>query len=413
VNSSKAPLKRGREVIGVLGIYEDVTERKQLEAQLRQAQKLEAIGQLAGGVAHDFNNILAAMMMHLGLLQMKTALDLETRQSLNDLAGEARRAASLTSQLLMFSRRSALVVRPLHLNELTANLLKMLTRLIGENITLNFESGSHLPLVEADAGMLEQVLMNLVVNARDAMPRGGRITISTSVVELNAQRAASNSERQVGQFVCLAVSDTGTGMDETTMKRIFEPFFTTKEVGKGTGLGLATAHGIIAQHKGWVEVESKVGVGTTFRVFLPAVETVADQTPQEGSLQPMRRGRETILLVEDEDELRQMVARTLRILGYIVYEATNGPEALVLWEKRGGEVDLLFTDMVMPGGVTGLELMERLQRLKPDLKVIISSGYSAEIAQIGVPDKTGVVYLPKPYEARTLAEVVSDCLKKA
>ena len=310
----------------------------------------------------------------------------------------------------MFSRRSVLAVKPLDLNEVVANLLKMLRRLIGEHIDLRFDGKSALPLVEADAGMMEQILMNLVVNARDAMPKGGRITISTTPAEVNAVHAATDPNRRAGRFVCLSVSDTGCGMDATTLKRIFEPFFTTKEAGKGTGLLLATAHGIVAQHKGWVEVDSAVSVGTTFRVYLPAAaQSQAEVAPAPQS-EPVQRGRETILLVEDELPVRRVVGRSLRALGYQVHEAGNGQEAMTLWQTHGAQVDLLLADMVMPEGMTGLELAEQLQALKPGLKTIISSGYSAEIVHAGIPTKAGIIYLPKPYATRVLADTIRHCL---
>ena len=399
--------------VGVVITYTDITERKRLESQLRQAQKLEAVGQLAGGIAHDFNNILAAILMHLGLLQTSPALDEETRQSLKDLDAEARRAATLTRQLLMFSRRSVLSIRPLDLNEVVANLLKMLIRLIGENVQLRFEGASALPAVAADAGMMEQVLMNLVVNARDAMPRGGRITISTDLATLIEADLAGNPNRRTGQFACLAVSDTGTGMEEATLKKVFEPFFTTKEPGKGTGLGLATVHGIVAQHKGWVEVASVLGQGSTFRVHLPALGASSRPADAEAPPKPLPRGRETILLVEDEGRVRQSVGQALRVLGYRVLEAANGQEALRLWQIHGATVDLLFTDMVMPEGMSGLELAERLRGAKPNLLAIVSSGYSPEIAQTGSPARRGLTYLPKPYDLAQLAEVVRHCLESA
>ena len=393
-----------------MATIEDITERKRLESHLRQAQKLEAIGQLAGGVAHDFNNILAVMMTHLGLLLMDSNLDSETQQALRDIDAEARRAAELTRQLLMFGRRSVLLVKPLDLNDIVVNLLKMLKRLIGEHIDLRFDEKSALPTVEADASMMEQVLMNLVVNARDAMPKGGRITISTAQTDLETAQAAANPVRRRGRFVCLAVSDTGSGIDAATLKRIFEPFFTTKEVGKGTGLGLATVHGIVAQHKGWVEVDSKVGQGTTFRVYLPAIDRSPVTVAQPPKAKPVGGGQETILLVEDELSLRHLVAHTLRVLGYKVYEAVNGVEAMILWQIHGSQVDLLFTDMVMPEGMTGLELVEQLRSLKPGLKAIISSGYSMEMAQTRAPNKEGFVYLPKPFNTEALAKAVRDCL---
>ena len=392
---------------GYRGMDRDITERKRLEAQLRQAQKLEAIGQLAGGVAHDFNNILAAIMMHLGLLQMNPDLDDETQCVLKDIDAEARRAAGLTRQLLMFSRRSVLSLKPVAVNDIVANLLKMLTRLIGEHISLRFDSGTGLPLVEADAGMIEQVIMNLVVNARDSMPKGGRITITTTVSEPNNDRARDLGG---GQFLCVAVSDTGCGMDAATLKRMFEPFFTTKEIGKGTGLGLATVHGIVAQHKGWVEVGSEPGVGTTFRVYLPVLAHSVEEIPQTAPEKFIPRGKETVLLVEDELSVRTLVGKMLRNLGYVVHEAGSGQEAMRVWQVFGQRIDLLFTDMVMPEGMTGLELTEQLQGMKPGLKAVISSGYSAEIVQAGVPTKKGVVYLPKPYDSAVLAQVVRECL---
>jgi PAS domain S-box-containing protein len=400
----------GDELCGYRGITRDITERKQLEAQLRQAQKLEAIGQLAGGVAHDFNNILAAVMMHLDLLRTNPALGPETRQGLEDLNAEIHRAANLTRQLLMFSRRSVLVVRPLDLNDIVENMLKMLSRMIGENIDLQFERETELPLIAADVGMMEQILMNLVVNSRDAMPKGGRITISTSSKEWDTSSGPADLTQPSGRFLCLTVSDSGCGMDEVTLKRVFEPFFTTKEPGKGTGLGLATVHGIVAQHKGWVEVDSEPGLGTTFRVFLPALSQAQQRKEVVQPPEPLQTGEETVLLVEDETAVRQLVARSLRALGYRVHEAQNGQQAMVLWQEHGSHVDMLFTDMVMPEGMTGLELAEQLQALKPGLKTIISSGYSQEITQAGVHSQRGIVYLPKPYEVSVLASVVRKVL---
>lgn len=397
----------------VAAVWTDITDRRRLEEQLRQAQKLEAIGQLAGGVAHDFNNILAAIMMHIGLLQMSPAVDPDTRLALHDLDTEARRAATLTRQLLMFSRRSVLAVKSLDLNEVVGNMLKMLARLVGENIAFRFDRGTALPLVEADAGMLEQVLLNLVVNARDAIRKDGRITISTSTTDYNPVDLAQNPSRHAGRFVCLAVADTGVGMDEATQNRIFEPFFTTKEAGKGTGLGLATVHGIVAQHKGWVEVESRLGQGSTFRVFLPASRQMESAPESEAPTETLRHGHETILLVEDDAKVRKAVAAGLRALGYRVHEVVNGQEAVAFWQEKAAQVDLLFTDMVMPEGITGLELIERLRALKPGLKAIISSGYSAEMVHAGIPQDSGVIYLPKPYDTTQLSQIVRQCLDHA
>jgi two-component system, cell cycle sensor histidine kinase and response regulator CckA len=396
------------ELLGYRGMSRDVTERKRLEEQFRQAQKLEAVGQLAGGVAHDFNNIIAAFMMHLGLLKMSPDTNDETRTALRELEHEAGRAAALTRQLLMFSRRSVLALKPLDLNEVVANLLKMLTRLIGEDINLRFDRQTALAPLTADAGLLEQVLVNLVVNARDAMPKGGRITIATGTEEFSDdnQPPPLDDQRRAGTFVCLSVSDNGSGMDAETLRRVFEPFFTTKAPGKGTGLGLATVHGIVAQHKGWVDVESELGRGTTFRVFLPALPGVADADADDTPALDMPRGQEVIMVVEDEAHLRRLITQTLRQLGYRVQEAANGQEAMELWRRCGAEVNLLLTDMIMPEGLTGLELAECLQAQKPDLKVIVASGYSAEVVRAGIPDRKGITYLPKPFSPQRLAESV-------
>jgi CheY-like chemotaxis protein len=263
--------------------------------------------------------------------------------------------------------------------------------------------------VEADAVMLEQVIMNLSVNARDAMPQGGSLTIDIEPIQIVEEQLHGNITVQPGQFVCLLVSDTGCGMDEATLKRIFEPFFTTKEVGKGTGLGLATVHGIVAQHKGWVEVESQVGKGTTFKVFLPAT-TKRKVEPTQTETIAIMRGHETILLVEDEENLRQLVAKGLRFLGYHVMEADNGQTAMKLWQEHSHRIELLFSDMMMPEGMTGLDLAEKMKEEKPSLKVIISSGYNMEMAGQGSPTAGGIVYFQKPYEFEVLSQTIRDCL---
>jgi CheY-like chemotaxis protein len=292
-----------------------------------------------------------------------------------------------------------------------ANLLNMLDRLIGEHITVRFDRRAALPAVEADAGMLEQVVMNLAVNARDAMPQGGKLTISIEPVQIDEEHVKGNIKRRLGKFVCLSVADTGCGMDEATLQRVFEPFFTTKEIGKGTGLGLATVDGIVAQHKGWVDVESDLGKGTTFKVFLPAIaQGRAEQTTIEKT--PVVRGHETILLVEDEAGLRRLVAQGLRQMGYSVLEADNGQTAIKLWQEQGQQIDLLFSDMVMPEGMTGLDLAEKFKQAKPNLKIIISSGYNVEMAGQGSPNIGGIVYFQKPYEFEVLSKIVRDCLDR-
>jgi PAS domain S-box-containing protein len=402
----------GGRITHFLAVKEDITERKALEEQFLQAQKLESIGQLAGGVAHDFNNIMAATMMHLSFLQQNPNLDAETKKSLRDLMVDAKRAASLTRQLLLFSRKSILEVVVLDLNEVVAGLLKMLARLIGEHISVRFERGENLPAVEADAVMIEQVVMNLSINARDAMPKGGALTIGLETVAIDAEHARGNLAARPGRFVRLSVADTGCGMDNATLKRIFEPFFTTKESGQGTGLGLATVHGIVALHKGWVEVESAPGKGANFNVFLPATTKRMAETGQTEAMAPMG-GRETILLVEDDTTLRRVVAQNLRLLGYGVLEADAGPTASKLWREHSRKIDVLITDVVLPEGLSGLELAEKLTKEKPGLKVIVCSGYNVEIAARGNLPALDIVYLQKPFQIEVLSKVIRDCLDRA
>jgi PAS domain S-box-containing protein len=398
-----------RRPLRMVGVVQDITERVELEERLRQAQKMEAIGQLAGGIAHDFNNILAAMILHLGLLRANPNLDAQTQESLRELTLGAHRAATLTRQLLLFSRRSVLDVKVVDLNELVSNVLRMLGRLIGEHIILRFDRHDVLPPVKADPGMLEQVLLNLSLNARDAMPNGGSLTISIRPIQVDAERLKGKMDVQPGQFVCLSVADTGCGMEEATLKRLFEPFFTTKEVGKGTGLGLATVDGIIAQHRGWVEVESALGKGTTFRVFLPATTARRTQPAPAGGMVAIR-GRETILLVEDEPSLRRVVGQVLRRLGYQVLEAANGQAAITVWRDHAANIDLLFSDMLMAEGPSGLDLAATLRQEKPNLKVIISSGYNMEMTAQDRPGTGDMIYLQKPYPIEIVSKIVRECL---
>ena len=397
---------------GGFAMLTDITERRQLEMQLRQAQKLDSIGQLAGGVAHDFNNILAAIMMHLSLLQQHPNLDAETVDQIKELENETKRAANLTRQLLMFSRRSVMQVRVVDVNEVVQHLLKMLRRLLGEHITVQFEHHPEQLAVEADSGMLEQVVMNLVVNARDAMPKGGQVTITTRATEIDLDSVRHHSERRPGKFVTLAVADTGTGMDDATLKRIFEPFFTTKDVGKGTGLGLPTAYGIIKQHQGWIEVYTQPGRGSLFEVFLPAKNVSRIHTETHTATPHAPGGHGTILLVEDEDIVRRPISIYLRKLGYTVIEAPNGKQAFTLWRDNRETIDLLYTDIIMPEGISGLELAGQLKMEKPGLRVIISSGYSTEISTHGVTEQDEFVYLAKPSTSAVIASTIRACLDR-
>ena len=389
----------------------DITEMENLEAQFRQAQKMESIGQLAAGVAHDFNNILTVIQGYADLLLARNLPDKSVNDPLKQISNASRRASALTRQLLMFSRKQVLQSRTLDLNTVLRNLHNMLTRLLGEHIAVETDFAAILPALEADTGMLEQVVMNLAVNSRDAMPSGGKLTIATFARKIDAEYVRHHPDAKAGTTICLSVTDTGCGMDQKTMERIFEPFFSTKEVGKGTGLGLATVYGIVKQHKGWIEVSSQVGKGTTFAIYLPAAQgaVVANESPAADHVQPARGGSETILLVEDEPILREWVKEILLGGGYRVMEAGNGVEALSVWDSAGGKIDLLLTDMVMPEGMTGRDLSKQLRSRQPQLKVIYTSGYSEEIMgnETGLRDAP---FLPKPYAAPQLTKLVRDCL---
>ena len=393
--------------IGTLSSGQDMTRQAAMEAQLRQAQKMEAVGQLAGGVAHDFNNILAAMIMQLDLLGDTPGLDATLVEGLAELKQNAGRAAELTRRLLAYGRRSVMEIKTVDLNEAVAEHLKMLRRLIDESIVLHHERADGALLVEADLRMLEQALLNLAVNARDAMPQGGSITLATSACLISPVEASENPDRRAGAFACLRVTDTGTGMDAATMQKIYEPFFTTKEVGKGSGLGLAMVHGIVAQHKGWLEVESAPGRGTSFRIYLPRAQGAAQSVPAAPPAAKLLKGSGTILVVEDEDIVRATLTRSLARLGYQVLEAASGQAAVEVWQGHREQIDVLLTDMIMPGGMTGVELAKRLREDKPALPVIVSSGYSSQL------DRTGfdtIIYLPKPYQLAELGEALRRCL---
>ncbi|MFA5262731.1 MAG: ATP-binding protein [Opitutaceae bacterium] len=423
------PLKtkdgRPHEVEFVSNIYEvdrqkviqcnirDITDRKLLEAKLQQSQKMQVVGQLAGGMAHDFNNILTSMLLHLSLLQDDPSLWEGMRDSLRQLECEAKRAAGLTKQLLLFSRQQIIGLKPVNLNEVLEHLLTMLRRLLSKDVNLEFHAGDKPLWIEADRTMIEQVVTNLCLNARDAMaPTGGRLTIDAKFVELGTEAFRLNPEARAGLFVCLSVTDTGSGMDEATVMHLFEPFFTTKEVGKGTGLGLSTVFGITKQHRGWVEVESQVGKGSIFRVYLPAM-TKALSIESSPVVLRAKGGKETILVVEDDAVVRNMIALGLQMQGYNILEAANGPEAIQVWDRYAGTIDLLFADMRMPLGMTGIELYERFKRTNENLKVVISSGYCEQNAKSPDLIDPVIVFLPKPYDIQMLAGTVRSCLDQA
>ncbi len=391
----------------------DVTDIVSLEAQFRHAQKLESVGQLAAGVAHDFNNILTVIQGYSDCLLATCKDNPVVVGQLKQISDAARRAAALTRQLLAFSRKQVIQTRALALNTVLQNSGSILSRLLGEDVALKTEFAADLPSIQADPGMIEQVVMNLAVNARDAMPKGGQLRVATSLVEVDAAHALRQVGARQGRFVCLEVADSGCGMSPETLSRIFEPFFSTKEVGKGTGLGLATVYGIVKQHQGWIEVASEAGVGTTFKIFLPAIGGTAEETPDTSFLlKNVRGGQETILLVEDEPDLRELVCEILKGYRYKVVSAANGVEALKLWDKHDGRIDLLLTDIVMPEGMNGRELVVQLRQRQPNLRVIYTSGYSAAMAETEPNHRDGL-FLAKPYRPPALAKLVRECLDGA
>jgi two-component system cell cycle sensor histidine kinase/response regulator CckA len=396
----------------LLCLFRDMTEQRRLQDQLRQSQKMDAIGQLAGGVAHDFNNILTVILGHAALLRAFGKLPEMANASAEQISQAAERAAALTRQLLTFSRRQVMQPKQLDLNDVVSHMTRMLGRILGEDIKVQFNYSSTTPLVHADVGMMEQILLNLAVNSRDAMPLGGRLTIKISVADISASELAAHPGGRAGRFACLSVIDTGCGIEPENLPRIFEPFFTTKEVGKGTGLGLATVYGIVKQHEGWIEVATKLNAGTTFHVFLPAINEPAAPLEEVSSQIPAGGGTETILVVEDEAPVRELVCNILRAHGYHVLEAENGTAALAIWRERRDTIDLLLTDLVMPDGMTGRDLATRVQSDKPGLKAIFTSGYSADIIGKGFVLQEGLNFLQKPYHPHKLAAAIRKCLDK-
>jgi signal transduction histidine kinase/ActR/RegA family two-component response regulator len=404
----------GRKVVHCYG--SDITERLNLEAQLRHSVKMEAVGQLAAGVAHDFNNILTIIQGHAELLIHTPDLATKSENSLRQISTAAERASLLISQLLMFSRKQVMQQRIVNLNDVVQHISPMLHGLVGEHVVFEFNAAPNLPCLSIDVGMIEQVLVNLVINARDAMRTGGRLVLTTSLQTLEPVSSVLNPEARPGRFLSLSVADTGCGMDLNTLSHMFEPFFTTKEPGKGTGLGLATVYGIIKQHQGWVVVDSQLDKGSTFTIFLPIVEKTSEtahETPKNRAVKAqsaMSLGDETILVVEDEPALRELVVNILELCGYRIYQARTGVEAVKVWDKHKEEIDLLLTDMVMPEGMSGRQLAERLQGEDPSLKVIYTSGYSPGMAGKDIALLEGFNFLAKPYPPSRLAHVVRDCL---
>jgi two-component system cell cycle sensor histidine kinase/response regulator CckA len=409
--TSKVPLrdKDGR-VIGVLGTYEDITAYKRLEEQFRQAQKMEAFGQLSGGIAHDFNNLLTVIHGNASMLQNFQLSGSEIAAAIKHIAHAVEQGANLTRQLLTFSRRQPFQPKKCNLNDIVANTTTMLQRLIGEHISLEFVASQKSEPVNADAGMMEQVLINQAINSRDAMSQGGRLTVQTATILLDEAQAAAKPGARPGAYVRLSVSDTGCGIAPEHLPHVFEPFFTTKDVGKGTGLGLATVFGIIEKHHGWIEVKSQVGMGTVFHLFLPRESNLSGSVAEPAHSEQSNGGAETILLVEDESAVLHMMRLLLSHNGYHVLEANSGTVALQIWRQRKSSIDLLLTDMVMPEGISGRDLEEKLRVEKPDLKVIFCSGYAAEFFNNNAPLRDKDHFLRKPFDPQELLTMVRSVL---
>ena len=397
------------ELLGVIGVALDITDRKVLADQLRQSQKMLAVGELAGGVAHDFNNLMMVLKGHAEMLMDSLTDTSPLRHNVEQIEKAAERAAGLTRQLLAFSRKQVLQPRVLDLNEVAGGMIQMFSRVIGANIEMAFLPGRQLGRVKADPGQMEQVLLNLVVNARDAMPDGGRLTIETSNVELDESYGAQHAGMQAGHWVMMTVSDTGHGMDAETQARIFEPFFTTKAQGKGTGLGLATVYGVVKQSGGFIWVYSEVGRGTTFKVYLPKVTAEVEKRAAEKVQAGPPPGNETILFVEDEESVRMLVRGYLEGVGYQVLEAVDGAHALEVAAAHRGAIHMLITDVVMPR-LSGREVATRLGATRPELKVLYISGYTDDsIFRDGVLEG-GMAFLQKPFNLKTLAQKIRGVL---
>jgi PAS domain S-box-containing protein len=394
-----------------LSVLRDVTERRKLEEQLRQSQKLESVGMLAGGIAHDFNNLLTVITGYSELTLRRLDKTDPLARNVEEIKEAAERATSLTRQLLAFSRKQVLQPKVLDLNSVILNIEKMLVRLVGEDVELRTLPGLGLGQVKADPGQIGQVILNLVVNARDAMPKGGKITLETANIYLDEAYARRHIAVQPGWYVMLAVTDTGQGMDAETQKYIFEPFFTTKEQGKGTGLGLSTVYGIVKQSGGNLWAYSEVGVGTSFKIYLPLVDERVTERGPDAERPENTAGTETILLAEDEEMVRNLAREILTMHGYTVLAAANSEEALFICRQHQGPIQLLLTDVVMPG-MSGKELAEQVARLRPDMRVLYMSGYTDQaIVHHGILDGD-IAFLGKPFTPDALVLKVVEALHK-
>jgi two-component system, cell cycle sensor histidine kinase and response regulator CckA len=394
-------------------VMEDVTEQQKLEAQLRQAQKLEIVGRLVASVSHEFNNVLTVIQGHATLLHYRLTEANVPTESVERILQASQRAASFTNHLLAFSRKQTVTFKSINLLENIPALRKMIGQLLGEHFEIKVDLSEGLPLVRANDGGVEQIIINLALNARDAMPNGGVIALGASVAVVAESEAGRHAEARPGRFVCLSVSDSGCGIPREMISRIFDPFFTTKEVGKGTGLGLSMVHSIVQQHHGWIEVDSEIGHGSTFKVFFPVLEgAVAPDKTVSVVVEPAeeRGSGETVLVVEDDQTVREMARATLEQGGYRVLEAADGRVALSVWDKSPVIINLVVTDIVMPNGISGGALARTLQSRTPGLHVICTSGYNPEFIKKDLPATRGITFLPKPYDPHQLLKAVRQCL---
>ncbi len=394
---------------GMWAIVRDITERRLLQRQLLQAQKMEGIGRLAGGIAHDFNNLLTVIIGYSEQLLDNSPSDYKGRSDLELIRDAGERATSLTSKLLAFSRKQILQSKVFNVNGLVTENSKLLRRMIGEDIELTNVLAPDLGFVKADVTQLEQVVFNLAVNSRDAMPKGGKLVFETANVDLDDSFVKNNIGSSPGKFVMMAISDTGAGMDAETKSHIFEPFFTTKEIGKGTGLGLATVYGIVKQSGGYISVDSEPGQGTIFRIYLPRVDESLDQEQRFEAIES--GGSETILLVEDAEDVRFFAARCLTAKGYTVLVASDGLDALSIAERHAGTIDLLITDMVLPKGFNGRDIAEKLREFHPGIRVLFISGYFARLTDNTILDQNLKIF-QKPFTAESLTKKVREVLRQ-
>jgi nitrogen-specific signal transduction histidine kinase/ActR/RegA family two-component response regulator len=399
-------------VIAAVVAFIDTSDRRVLESQLRQTSKMEAVGQLAGGIAHDFNNLLTVIMSYSAMLLDRLDVTDPDHEDVQEIAAAADRAAGLTRQLLAFSRQQVMQPRVISINAVVGDLEKMLRRLIGEDVALEISLDPGVATINADPGQLEQVLMNLVVNARDAMPTGGRLSITTENARLSADSVAGALHAAVGDYVMLAVTDTGTGMTVEVQRRLFDPFFTTKDHGRGTGLGLSTVYGIVNQSGGEITVCSELGQGSTFKVFFPRFLSSAETTSHEIKPKEVPRGVETVLVVEDDSNLRELVARVLRKSGYEVHVAAGGVEAISIASDPLTLIDAVISDVVMPG-MNGRELVEKLLEMRPGIACLLMSGYTDDdVLRRGV-QQGETAFLQKPFTPDQLARKVREVLDRS